>query len=251
LVFFRRFRDYFCFVKIIALIPARYAATRFPGKLMMPLGHKTIIRHTYDNTVATGLFDEVNVVTDSEIIFKEIISGGGKAIMSRRPHESGSDRIAEAAEDLDAEVVVNVQGDEPFINKPVLEKIVSCFNDKNVQVASVMQQINDPSQLTNPNIVKVVVDKNGDALYFSRAVIPYQRDADATAVYYKHIGVYAFRKKTLLDFTRWPVAKLEAIEKLEQLRYLENGIKIKMVITDFSGVGIDSPEDLEKAKRLL
>lgn len=238
-------------MKTVALIPARYAATRFPGKLMKLLGDKTIIRHTYDNTAATGLFDEVIVATDSEIIFKEIISGGGKAIMSKRQHESGSDRIAEAVEDMDVDVVVNVQGDEPFINKTVLEKIVSCFNNKNVQVASVMQQINDPSQLTNPNIVKVVVDKNSNALYFSRSVIPYQRDADATVVYYKHIGVYAFRKKALLDFTRWPIAKSEAVEKLEQLRYLENGIKIKMVITEFSGVGIDSPEDLEKAKQLL
>ena len=237
--------------KIGAFIPARYAATRFPAKLMQMLGDKTVIRHTYDNTVATGLFDEVYVVTDSEIIFNEIVHNGGKAIMSKRSHESGSDRIAEAIENLDIDIVVNVQGDEPFVKKEPLQKVIDVFSDATVQVASLMQVLTNPQLIEDPNYVKVAVDFHNNALFFSRSVIPYPRDKEAAAKYYEHIGVYAFKKQALLDFTNWPMSPLEAAEKIECLRYLENGVAIKMVVTEYMGVEIDTPEDLIKAAALL
>jgi 3-deoxy-D-manno-octulosonate cytidylyltransferase len=237
--------------KIGAFIPARYAATRFPAKLMQMLGDKTVIRHTYDNTAATGLFDEVYVVTDSEIIFNEIVHNGGKAIMSKRSHESGSDRIAEAIVDLDIDIIVNVQGDEPFVKKEPLQKVIDVFSDATVQVSSLMQVLTNPQLIEDPNYVKVAVDVHNNALFFSRSVIPYPRDKEAAAKYYEHIGVYAFKKQALLDFTNWPMSPLEAAEKIECLRYLENGVAIKMVVTEYMGVEIDTPEDLIKAAALL
>ena len=238
-------------MKKIAMIPARYAATRFPYKLMQMLGSKTVIQHTYDNTVATGLFDEVIVVTDHEIIFNEINDNGGKALMSKRTHESGSDRIAEAVENLDVDIILNVQGDEPFVKKEPLEKLLSAFDDEKVEVASLMKKFTDMDFVKNPNYVKVVVDKNNNSLLFSRSVIPYQRDENVTAVYYEHIGVYAFRKNALLSFTKWPASQYEQTEKLEQLRYLENGITIKMIETTEATVKIDVPEDLAAAEKYL
>jgi 3-deoxy-manno-octulosonate cytidylyltransferase (CMP-KDO synthetase) len=238
-------------MKKIAMIPARYAATRFPAKLMQQLGEKTVIRHTYDNTVATALFDQVIVVTDSDIIFNEISSHGGHAIKSKRPHESGSDRIAEAAADLDVDIILNVQGDEPFVKKAPLENLLNVFNDPSVQVASLMQVMKDEKFIADENYVKVAVDLNNNSLFFSRSIIPYARDKQITINYYEHIGVYAFRKKALLDFTSWPITPLEAAEKIECLRYLEHGIPLKMVLTDFMGVEIDTPEDLERAAKLL
>jgi 3-deoxy-manno-octulosonate cytidylyltransferase (CMP-KDO synthetase) len=237
--------------KIGAFIPARYAATRFPAKLMQQLGDKSVIRHTYDNTVATGLFDEVYVVTDSEIIFNEIANNGGKAIMSKRSHESGSDRIAEAIENLDIDIVVNVQGDEPFVKKEPLQKVIEVFSDTTVQVSSLMQVLTNQQLIEDPNYVKVAVDINNNALFFSRSVIPYPRDKEAAAKYYEHIGVYAFKKQALLNFTNWPMSPLEAAEKIECLRYLENGVSIRMVVTEYMGVEIDTPEDLIKAASLL
>ena len=233
------------------MIPARYAANRFPGKLIQPLGDKTVIRHTHDNTVATGLFDDVLVVTDSEIIFHEIVSHGGHARMSVKDHESGSDRIAEAAADMVVDIIVNVQGDEPFVKKEPLEKLLRQFDDPSVQVASLMQVITNHNDIMDPNFVKVAVDKNMNALFFSRSVIPYPRDKDVPAVYYEHIGVYAFRKQALMNFVKWPVSILEATEKIECLRYLENGVPLRMLVVDYMGVEIDTPGDLEKATRLL
>jgi 3-deoxy-D-manno-octulosonate cytidylyltransferase len=237
--------------KVGAFIPARYAATRFPAKLMQMLGDKSVIRHTYDNTKATGLFDEVYVVTDSEIIFNEIVANGGKAIMSKKTHESGSDRIAEAVENLDIDIVVNVQGDEPFVKREPLEKVLACFEDPRVQVASLMQVLTNPASIEDPNYVKVAVDKNSNALFFSRSVIPYPRSTDTAMMYYEHVGVYAFKKQALIDFTNWPMSPLEAAEKIECLRYLENGVSIKMAVTHYMGVEIDTPEDLIKAAALL
>ena len=233
------------------MIPARYAATRFPAKLMQILGDKTVILHTYNNTVATHLFDEVMVVTDSEIIFNEIVNNGGKAIMSIAAHESGSDRIAEAIADMQVDIVVNVQGDEPFVQKEPLEKLLEVFNDDHVQVASLMQVLHDEQFIADPNYVKVAVDKNMNALMFSRSPIPYHRDKAITPVYYEHIGVYAFRKQALLNFTAWPITPLEAAEKIECLRYLENGVPLKMVLTQYMGVEIDTPEDLVRAAKLI
>ena len=235
----------------IAMIPARYAATRFPAKLMQMLGNKTVIRHTYDNTIATNLFDDVFVVTDSEIIFNEIVNNGGKAIMSKGLHQSGSDRIAEAAINLDVDIIVNVQGDEPFVKREPLEKLLQTFEDENVQVASLMQVLTDEKLIADANYVKVVVDKNINALLFSRSVIPYHRDKNIAPIYYEHIGIYAFKKQTLINFTNWQITPLEAAEKIECLRYLENGIQVKMVVTNYMGIEIDTPEDLEKAAKLL
>ncbi len=238
-------------MRTIAVIPARYAATRFPAKLMQLLGSKTVIRHTYENTVATGLFDEVLVATDSEIIFQEIHACGGRARMSIRPHDSGSDRIAEAVADLDVDVIVNVQGDEPFIRKKPLADLLNAFTDPDTAVASLMQKMESAEDIHNPNIVKVTTDLRGYALYFSRSVIPYPRDPNTRPDYYRHIGVYGFRKEALMAFTQWPAGVLENVEKLEQLRYLENGVRIRMVETSFTGLGIDTPEDLEKARNMI
>ena len=241
-------------MKKIALIPARYAATRFPAKLMQMLGDKTVIRHTYDNTLATGLFDDVVVVTDHVLIYDEIVSHGGNAIMSKQPHESGTDRIAEAAASLEAAIILNVQGDEPFVKKAPLEQLLKVFEGEagaKVQVASLMKKLIDPQQIENPNIVKVVVSKTMDSLLFSRSVIPYQRDQGIPPAYYEHIGVYAFRKEALLQFTRWEMTPLEASEKIECLRFLENGIHLRMVLTDDAAVKIDTPSDLEKALNYL
>jgi 3-deoxy-manno-octulosonate cytidylyltransferase (CMP-KDO synthetase) len=238
-------------MKRVALIPARYNATRFPGKLMQLLGDKTVIRQTHDSTVATGLFNEVIVVTDSDIIYEEIISHGGKSIMSKRDHESGTDRIAEAAAETDADIIINVQGDTPFVRREPLEKLLIQFDDPSVQVGSMMQVLTRQNEIDDPNFVKVVVDKDMNSLFFSRSVIPYPRDKDVPVTYYEHIGVYAFRKNALLDFTKWPMTALEAVEKIECLRFLEHGIPLRMVIVDYMGVEIDTPEDLVKAGKLI
>ena len=240
-------------MKIIAMIPARYAASRFPAKLMQDLAGKTVILRTYQATVATELFSEVYVVTDNDIIYNEITSNGGKAIMSVKEHESGSDRIAEAVANVDCDIVVNVQGDEPFTERESLVKVLSVFNNdhKNeIDLASLMVEIKDWDEIENPNTVKVIVDQNNFALYFSRSPIPYPRDKSVAARYFKHKGIYAFRKQALLDFTVLPMQFLEATEKIECIRDLEYGKKIKMVETSVQGVEIDTPEDLERAKKL-
>ena len=235
------------------MIPARYSASRFPGKLMQNLAGKSVILRTYEATLATQLFDEVYVVTDSPIIFDEITSNGGKAIMSKKEHDSGSDRIAEAVEDLDVDIVVNVQGDEPFTERQSLEKVLNAFKEdhnKEIDLASLMVEIQDWDEIENPNTVKVIVDQNNFALYFSRSPIPYPRDKEAGARYFKHKGIYAFRKQALLDFYNLPMQFIEANEKIECIRYLEYGKRIKMVETTVQGVEIDTPEDLERAKKL-
>lgn len=235
------------------MIPARYSASRFPGKLMQDLAGKPVIRRTYEATLATNLFDDVFVVTDSDIIYNEIVNNGGKAIMSKKEHECGSDRIAEAVEFMDVDVVINVQGDEPFTDKESLSKLIEVFkNDigKEVDLASLMVEITDEEEINSPNTVKVVVNQSNFALYFSRSVIPYPRDKNAGAKYYKHKGVYAFRKQAILDFYKLPMQATEATEKLEQLRFLEYNKKIKMVETNVQGIEIDTPEDLERAKKV-
>jgi 3-deoxy-manno-octulosonate cytidylyltransferase (CMP-KDO synthetase) len=241
-------------MKIIAVIPARYASTRFPAKLMQDLEGKTVILRTYEAAINTQLFDDVFVVTDSDLIYNEIVSNGGKAIISIKEHESGSDRIAEAVENLDVDIVINVQGDEPFIDAEPMAKVIEVFrNDtsKQVDLASLMREIKNEEEINNPNNVKVVVDQNGFALYFSRSVIPYPREKEVGVRYMQHIGIYAFRKQALLDFYSLPMKSLEASEKLEQLRYLEFGKRIKMVETTHVGIGIDTPEDLEKARKMI
>ena len=241
-------------MKIIAVIPARYASTRFPAKLMQDLGGKTVILRTYEAAINTQLFKDVFVVTDSDLIYNEIVSNGGKAIMSIKEHESGSDRIAEAVEGMDVDIIINVQGDEPFINKKPLQEVIEIFKndaENKVDLASLMFEIKDKQEINNPNNVKVIVDQQGFALYFSRSVIPYPREENVGVRYMKHIGIYAFRKQALMDFYKLPMLSLEASEKLEQLRYLEYGKRIKMVETTHASIGIDTPEDLEKARKMI
>jgi len=241
-------------MKTIAIIPARYHSTRLPAKLMQDLGGKTVILTTYQAVEQSKIFDEICVATDSEIIYQEIISNGGNAVMSKKNHESGSDRIAEASQQSDAEIVVNIQGDEPFIDSDSLKKLIEIFkNDpqNDIQVASLMTEITDFETINNPNNVKVVVDSENIALYFSRSPIPFVRDKNDSATFYKHIGVYAFRKNALQEFTLLSIKPLENAEKLEQLRYLEYGKKIKMVVTNHQGIGIDTQEDLDKARLFL
>ena len=235
------------------MIPARYQASRFPAKLMQDLGGKPVILRTYEATVNTNLFDSVYVVTDSDIIFKLIAAAGGKAIMSKEKHESGSDRIAEAVADMDVDIVINVQGDEPFVDTESLKKTIQVFKEddtKEIDLASLMTPITDWEEISNPNTVKVIVDTSNFALYFSRSPIPYPRDKEIETTYYKHKGIYAFRKRALLDFKKLPMQKLEATEKIEAIRFLEYGKKIKMVETHITGIEIDTPEDLERANKV-
>lgn len=240
-------------MKIIAVIPARYEASRFPGKLMQLLGDKTVITTTYNNVVETELFDEVLVATDSPIIEEEIRSFGGNVVITGE-HETGSDRIAEAVKDLDFDIVINVQGDEPFVQLDPLKQLIEVFKEDpegKISLASLKIKLEDLEEIENPNNVKVITDLSGIALYFSRSVIPYPRDRDIETTYYKHVGVYAFRKEALMKFASLNQTPLELSEKIECIRYLEHGMKIKMVETSFVGVGIDTKEDLEKAKEIL
>lgn len=240
-------------MRIIAVIPARYEASRFPGKLMQMLGNKPVISTTYQNVVATKLFDEVLVATDSPIIFDEIKRRGGNVVMTGQ-HETGSDRIAEAIKDIDCDIVLNVQGDEPFVKREPLSQLISVFRDdfeNKIALASLKIKLKDRPDIENPNHVKVITDHEGFALYFSRSVIPFPREIHPDVEYFRHVGVYAFRKNALLRFAKLPMRPLEISEKIECIRYLEYGMKIKMIETEFVGVGIDVPEDLEKAKEIL
>lgn len=238
-------------MKKIAVIPARFAATRFPGKLMQKIGDKTVIRLVYENTLSMEIFDEVLVVTDNDAIVDEIKSIGGQVKKSTRDHFSGTDRIAEAIEDMDVDVVINMQGDEPFVEAGPLKKMVDAFLEESVCAASIMQKLKADEDINNPNVVKVVCNKYNNAIYFSRAPIPYKRNLQSALPIYRHIGVYGFRKNTLLEFTKWPIGLLEQTEMLEQLRFIENGVGIKMVETESNSIGIDTPEDLEKARAIF
>jgi 3-deoxy-manno-octulosonate cytidylyltransferase (CMP-KDO synthetase) len=241
-------------MKVVALIPARLGATRFPAKLLARLNGKTIIRRTYESAKGTGLFDEVMVVTDSDEILNEIISNGGNAVKSQGEYESGTDRIAEIAAGMPADIFVNVQGDEPFVQKGPLKQLIALFNGaggEDIKVASLVQELTDDALVKDPNYVKVALSLSNNALFFSRSIIPYPRNKHIKIPFYEHIGVYAFRKQALMDFTRWPVTPLEAAEKVECLRFLEHGVPVKMAITTYMGVEIDTPEDLDRAELLM
>ncbi len=241
-------------MKAVALIPARYGATRFPGKLLATINGRSVIRRTYESVVQTGLFESVIVVADTDELIDEIVSHGGNAVKSKGLYESGTDRIAEVAANIDAEIIVNVQGDEPFVQKEPLEQLLNLFKGdfvNRVQVASLVQPLTDTALIKDPNYVKVALDLRNNALFFSRSIVPYPRNEDLLIQYYEHIGVYAFRKEALLDFTGWAVTPLEAAEKVECLRFLEHGIPIRMAITRYMGVEIDTPEDIVRAERLI
>jgi len=239
-------------MKCIALIPARIGATRFPRKMLAGIKGKSVIRRTYESTVNTGLFAQVIVVTDSDEIIAEIESCGGTAVKSQAEYESGTDRIAEVVRTMDADVFVNVQGDEPFVQAASMSVLLDLFrDDPALGVGSLVQQMHDETLVADPNYVKVVLDNRQNALFFSRSIIPYPRNKEVAVCYYEHIGVYAFRKEALMQFTQWPMSPLESVEKIECLRFLENGVPIRMAITDYMGVEIDMPEDILKAEQFM
>ncbi len=240
-------------MKVIAMIPARFEASRFPGKLMKDLAGKPVIVRTYEATKNTNLFDDVYVITDSEVLKEAVESYGGKVIMSLKEHDCGSDRIAEAAKNLDVDIVVNVQGDEPFTRKEPLQDLIAVFKEDpeaKIDLASLVHPMTEWEEIENPNNVKVVMGTDNCVMYFSRSPIPYPRDKEIATNYFKHIGVYAFRKSALLAFTEMPMQQNEATEKLEGIRFLEYGKKIKMVETPYKVIGIDTPEDLVMANKL-
>lgn len=237
--------------KRIALIPARYEASRFPGKLLADLAGKTVLQRTFEAVQESGLFTEVVVVCDDARIENHIQELGGKTFRSIAKHESGSDRIAEAARHLEADILLNVQGDEPFISAKHLQAVLKLFDSDVVQIASLVTPIHDPERFLDPNCVKVVLDHQHRALYFSRAPIPYLREGGIQTTSYQHIGIYGFRKETLLHLTSLPPSPLELSEKLENLRMLENGIPVHMAIVEENKPGIDTPQDLEIARRIL
>lgn len=239
-------------MKVVAMIPARLEASRFPKKLIQDLNGKTVIERTFQAAVETGLFNEVYIVTDAQEIGS--LFNQDQVIYSEKEHETGSDRLAEAAAKIEADVIVNVQGDEPFIDTQSLGLLVDVFKkdaDEQIDLASLKTPIEDETQINNPNVVKVICDQNDFAMYFSRSAIPYNRAQLKDVLHYKHIGVYAFRKDALIEFSKLEIKALEAAEKIEAIRFLEHNRTMKMVTTQIDNVGIDTPEDLERARLKL
>lgn len=243
-------------MKFIGIIPARYASTRFPGKPLALLGGKTVIQHVYEKVAA--VLEAAYVATDDERIYDVVKSFGGQVVMTRTDHKSGTDRIEEAIEKIGGEwdVVVNVQGDEPFVAKSQLDTICHCFDDPTTQIATLGKPFESMEAVQNPNSPKIVVDNMGFAMYFSRSVIPYVRGKEKSSwlthyPFLKHLGIYAYRKDVLRQITQLPQSSLEIAESLEQLRWLQNGFKIKVGTTNVETVGIDTPQDLERAEEFL
>lgn len=243
-------------MKFIAVIPARYASTRFPGKPLAVLGGKTVIQRVYEQAVS--VLPEAYVATDDERIFQAVEAFGGRAVMTRADHKSGTDRIEEAVEKIatDADVIINIQGDEPFIQPSQIETLIQLFDDPATQIGTLGKRFETIDAVSNPNSPKIVTDRRGFALYFSRSVIPYIRgiEADEWLTHYpflKHLGIYAYRREVLAEVTRLPQSALEKAESLEQLRWLENGYRIRVGLTDVETVGIDTPEDLARAEAFL
>ncbi|HPF08374.1 MAG TPA: 3-deoxy-manno-octulosonate cytidylyltransferase [Candidatus Cloacimonadota bacterium] len=239
-------------MKHYAVIPARYASTRFPGKPLALLNGKPMLQHVYENVNATKLFDEVFIATDDLRIAAAGESFGATVVMTDSSLPSGTDRVAALTEMMEPDcVIINVQGDEPLISKTPLAALLKAFEDNDVRIASLMTPLDTPEDLNNPNIVKVVTDTRSNALYFSRSTIPFDRDGKGKVNYFRHIGVYAFRYEALHEFVALSPGILENTEKLEQLRALEHGLPIRMVITDYQGIGIDSPNDLRRVEQFL
>ena len=234
-------------MKAIALIPARLEASRFPKKLLTPILGKSVLLRTYESALQTGLFDDVVVVADHDDLINEIINNGGKAIKSKGTYESGTDRIAEVALHLDADIFINIQGDEPFVQKQPLEQLLDLFHNPSTQVGSLVQELKRSEDIQDPNFVKVALSLSHKALLFSRNPIPYIRDTQAPVHYYEHIGVYGFKKEALAQFTQWDMSPLEKIEKIECLRFLENDMPIAMAITNYMSIEIDTPQDIDRA----
>lgn len=238
-------------MKVIGVIPARFASTRLKGKVLAIINGKPMIQHVYERARQSRLLDEVIIACDDLRIKKTAEEFGARAIMTDPLHTCGTDRIVEAVKDLDVQIVVNIQGDEPLIDPSVIDLLVKAITeDPEVPMATVIKKISDLNDLDNPNIVKVVIDRKQTAIYFSRSKIPYNRGTDEH-LYFKHLGLYAYTKEFLLKFASLPKAKLEITESLEQLRAIENGFKIKTVLTEIESIGVDTPEDLVKAEQLI
>ena len=235
----------------IAIIPARYGSTRLPVKPLKLISGISLIQRVYEATIKTDLFDKVIIATDHEEILQHARNFGAEAVMTSPNHPTGTDRIEECAQDIKTDLIVNMQGDEPFISKEPLQKIIEVFQDPEVKVASIMNKFENIIDIQSPANVKVIIDKNNDAIYFSRSIIPYNRDNDPNVTYYKHFGIYAYRPEMLQIFVSLPPGTLEQIEKLEQLRFIENGYKIRMALTNYNGIGIDTEEDVWKAEKYL
>lgn len=245
----------------IVLIPARYSSTRFPGKPLALIQGTPVIEHVYRNSLHSRLADDAIVATDSEIIYEKVLSFGGKAVMTSVDHASGTDRIAEAAALLDYDIIVNVQGDEPLIKPDMIDTVISVLDDREASIGTLAKRVADRREIFDPNVVKVVFDNEGFAFYFSRAPIPYYRDlfntegqlgSDISGLFiFKHIGIYSYRLDVLQKITRIKPSRLEIIEKLEQLRALEHGYRVKVRETFFETVGVDTPEDLERIEKCL
>jgi 3-deoxy-manno-octulosonate cytidylyltransferase (CMP-KDO synthetase) len=238
-------------MKFACLIPARLQSTRLPKKLLEPLGNFSVIQTTFQNVVATKLFSEVIVITDDLEIKNSIEAIGGTAWLSTNDYNTGTDRIAAFANQVEADVIINVQGDEPFTSKQILEQLINCFEDDKILVASLMHPIADITQINNPNCVKVICDINQNAILFSRNPIPFDRDNTENIIYYKHIGIYAFTKSTLILFSSLPQPSIEKAENLENLRFIYNNIPIRMLETNYQPIGIDTFADLEQARLML
>ncbi len=243
-------------MKFIAIIPARYASTRFPGKPLAILGGKPVIQRVYEQV--SSVLEEVYVATDDDRIFQAVEAFGGRAVMTSDRHRSGTDRIQEAATTIgtDADVVINVQGDEPFIHPSQIESLCRCFDNPTTQIATLGKPFETIEAVKNPNSPKIVVDNQGFALYFSRSVIPFVRGVDEAEwlsryPFLKHLGLYAYRREVLREVTQLPMSSLEAAESLEQLRWLQNGYRIRVAETNIETVGIDTPDDLERAEQFL
>ncbi len=244
-------------LKTIGIIPARYASTRFPGKPLVSISGKPMIQHVYEKSKA--ILDTVIVATDDERIFKAVKQFGGEVVMTSAEHKSGTDRCAEVLQKLESkgehcDVVINIQGDEPFLKTEHLELLASAFSEKEVQIATLIKKITDTETLFNPNTPKVISNKLGNAIYFSRSTIPYLRNAEKDDWlkkynFYKHIGIYAYRSEVLKEITKLELSKLEMAENLEQNRWLENNYSIKTIITTEESIAVDTPEDLEKLKK--
>lgn len=241
-------------MKTIAIIPARYASTRFPGKLLAEFLGKTIIQHVYQRAEQSELLADLMVATDDERILNTVKEFGGNAVMTSSEHKSGTDRIAEVARKIDADIVVNIQGDEPLIEPTAIDAAIQpLLEDETIAMGTLASQISNDTELANPNVVKLVLDKNDFALYFSRSPIPFARDGLdlRNQVYYKHIGLYVYRTNFLIKFSEMEQSYLEKLEKLEQLRSLENGYRIKVIKTQYKSIGVDTPEDLEMLEKLV
>ena len=239
-------------MKAIGVIPARFESSRFPGKVLADIHGKPLIQYVYEQALKSSALEDLLIATDDERVLKAVQEFGGRAVMTAKDHKTGTDRLREVVNPIDVEIVVNIQGDEPLIHSSMIDELVDCLlQNPEIPMASLIHKIEDRQQLEDPNVVKVVKDKNNFALYFSRSVIPCLAAQGQSVSYYKHLGLYAYSKDFLFTFTNLSVGELEKAEKLEQLRALEHGYKIKVIETAFDSIGVDTPEDLEKVKLRL